>query len=830
MAKQTKRVRKFQATGGVKARIEKGTVTKRGKLRQRTKGWSLSKPSKQKDVMPESQKTNTGQPDDFLGNENLGALDLDSFFNRMSENVEQGRHKDDVSEDATNDDALTSTEEDLIDDGPVSDSRFEKSIDSSVADDCASYRESDSVVDSDDEDVEEAEARMKIQLAKMKQSDPDFHKFLKENEESLLDFKDYTSDDIDEKDDLSEKKSEDLSKNKLAASVAENEYLLTMKRFMELKRGAFVRHEVKCLKELMLAFKCACHLSDSSGANEGYGNIVDKEYIIDSSKVFDELMMVCLQHCHDEFIHHLMVNDERRGQDMKAGGINEAGETINPSILEKNPGWSRIKPLVKSFFQSTMHLLSVAKDYELLAFVLKTTSKSLRFLSAFPRVAEKLLRTLISLWSAPLDSSEDYQVVRLNSFFRIRQLALTQPFPFIESILKKTYLAYTKRSKFGTSVSSLHTLTFMGNCLVELYSLDYFSSYQHSFVYIRQLALLLRNAMQNKTEESLHHVFCWQFFHCMKLWVSILSSAAKADDGTNMRSLIYPLAEIILAASRFAPSPVRLMPFRFHCIRLLQQLAAASETFIPTASLLLDCLDWKEWYLSPLKSSTHSGRKPGGLQLLYTLKLSGTTNLLRTHESLEAGMNDLFLLLQREIELYRFSPGFPEFSIGINVRLNHFSKTTRNSRWRAFAKACIELIEKYASIAVIARSKISGAPKDVQRLEFLLPIGAKTMQERHEESVSKEHQLLETQSSSFRQKKNQDDADVAADVNIENSDYRKEVQSMKHKKVARVKEKNVESKARQTDVKTKQLLAVDELMEENDHMEVGIDWLDDESA
>ena len=40
----------------------------------------------------------------------------------------------------------------------------------------------------------------------------------------------------------------------------------------------------------------------------------------------------------------------------------------------------------------------------------------------------------------------------------------------------------------------------MRNCVTELYSMDTVSSYQHAFVYIRQLAIHVRNAMTSMTE------------------------------------------------------------------------------------------------------------------------------------------------------------------------------------------------------------------------------------------------------------------------------------------------------------------------------------------
>ena len=53
---------------------------------------------------------------------------------------------------------------------------------------------------------------------------------------------------------------------------------------------------------------------------------------------------------------------------------------------------------------------------------------------------------------------------------------------------------------------SLPVLTFMGNCVVELYGVDPTASYQHAFVYVRQLALNLRNGMVKKTKDALQAV------------------------------------------------------------------------------------------------------------------------------------------------------------------------------------------------------------------------------------------------------------------------------------------------------------------------------------
>jgi nucleolar complex protein 2 len=299
--------------------------------------------------------------------------------------------------------------------------------------------------------------------------------------------------------------------------------------------------------------------------------------------------------------------------------------------------------------------------------------------------------------------------------------------------------------------------------LVELYSLDYDSSYQHAFVYIRQLALQLRTYMQKKTTVAFQQVYCWQFVHSLHVWVAILAQAAQPQQQQGspassalMQSLVYPLTEIIIGTARLVPCPVRHLPLRLHCIRLLQQLAAATETFIPTTLLLLDCLDWKEWYLKPKKTG---GAKKGskkkkdkagggvaansntrGISMAMLLKLP-KEDTLRTQEQLEPAMTEIFLLLEREVDLYRYSAGFPEFSIRIVQRLQTFVKQVRNQRWQRFAQACLEKCHAHAATAISARSKLDVAPKDVSQLECIRPPDAPSMGQRHLAAVDKEQKL-----------------------------------------------------------------------------------------
>lgn len=91
----------------------------------------------------------------------------------------------------------------------------------------------------------------------------------------------------------------------------------------------------------------------------------------------------------------------------------------------------------------------------------------------------------------------------------------------------------------------------MMNCIVELYGLDFVAAYQTAFVYIRQLAIQLRNAITLKSKESFKIVYNWQYIHCIRLWCRLVSTYCDKSTGTDeaeniLFSLIYPISQITI--------------------------------------------------------------------------------------------------------------------------------------------------------------------------------------------------------------------------------------------------------------------------------------------
>lgn len=733
MVKASKRSKKFEKKGGPKGQLAKGTITKKGKLKVKRrnrddsdKGAINAQAEARREAL-ENERQKKRAEEDFAGETNLGDLDMDSFLKSMADSDQESSGDEKGSESDDNE---------------------------AGGKDSASDSESDSGAEdadmSDDEDLEAAEKRMKAEMEKLAKNDPDFQKYLQANDSSLLQFG--NNDNMEDAEENEDDGDEEIIGAEKSVGKDSQTTTFTAKMLDKHIKDTFEHHKTKALKNIISAFRSACHMSDP---NEDPTQSAGK-FHIDSSVIFDKLMVVCLKQCHEEFHYHLLGEGTLVGaaKNEELPEIDELDENkpLNPKKLMKSFRWTKLKPIIKSFLNSILYLLEQAQDTKLQTFILKSFSKYVPYLTAFPRLMRGILKNLISLWSATNDTSPDYQVVRLNAFLRIRQLAVTQPFPFIEQCLKASYLAYAKRAKFAnaaTVTTLLPTLTFMGNCVVELYSLDYASSYQHAFVYIRQLALHLRTALQKKTPESFRVVYCWQYIHCLKLWTAVLASACSSVPGETatkaseeetelLRSLVYPLTEIILGVARLIPTS-RHLPLHLHCVRLLQQLAASTERYIPTTSILLDALNLKEIMLKPKKVQSR-GSDVRGIRLPLLLKLP-KENTLRTTEQLDACLGEIFVLLNREVDMYRYSPCIPEFTVNICQRLRKFAKATKNGKYRAFARGCIELCEKHSKAATKSRSLLQESPKDIKRLEALKPNEAPSMRQRYEASVSKENRL-----------------------------------------------------------------------------------------
>jgi len=708
----------------------------------------------------------------------------------------------------------------------------------------------------DEEEDEEGEGKgHRDELEELQSKDPEFFKFLQNNNPELLEFEesvgneevdeegkndaekkrgvsspaDDGSDDDDGSDEEEEEDEEEAAALAEMAAAGEDDdeedddeeddeggvgpsaspaaeasgagagVAVTLFEVGALEKQLGKEHSLRSLKKLLDMYRSCCALSagpkDSDGDGNKGGNGGGPKYAIPSAQVFNRVMVGGLQTIHIEFSHHLAAGlAAATAETAVVAAAAAAAETVGVDgvstaaaaaavPLVKNPAWRKVEPMALAFFKATLTLLESITEPSLLAFVVKQLKHYTLLMAPFPKVIKSYLKRFLMLWgesslSADDDDSDDDEgdggsssksssskssssknssksstsdrmSCQIAAFFRVRQMALAMPFPCVEECLKGLYLTYARNARFLND-QSLPAVTFMGNCVVELYGVDLQASYQHAFVYIRQLALILRNALVKKTKDSMQALFSWQFLSCLRVWCAVVAAYCPHQElggtgsvslagGDDLSGLVYPLVQIVLGADRLASSP-KLVPFRLHLNRLLVQLSSAGQVFIPTATPLLEVLSTPDLHRKPrqatgrqLAASVNGGLLAGaGLQDVLRFNQAPTAapdpsskknknkkgggggssggggggNGLMTAMQQDSVFGTCVELLVSGTDVYRFNAGFPEYVAPVVSALQKLAKETKVARWRALVKGTIETLSKQALFVTQKRSTL----------------------------------------------------------------------------------------------------------------------------
>ncbi|GLE07111.1 hypothetical protein PINS_up017005, partial [Pythium insidiosum] len=349
--------------------------------------------------------------------------------------------------------------------------------------------------------------------------------------------------------------------------------------------------------------------------------------------------------------------------------------------------WKKHSLVIKRFF-------GLRDDIQ--TFVLRELAHYLPFVVPCQKTASRLLRTRSSSGAKSLKQ---------------HGVHAGMPFPFLELALKGIYITYMRNTKF-TNEATLPHHVLLGNCVVELYGLD-----------LRELVparVRVHPRARHHAAQDHHVAEPRDFFNQLRVWTAVVCAY---PDESQLRPLVYPLCQLLFAVVRLA-STIRYAPMRFQCVKLLQQLAFATHSFVPTAPVLLEVLQ-----MPPFSTSYRgSGKGKGGndassstrvdLDLELAVKLSKShLDHKRVHDLL---ISRLFELLQRECDVYKFHIGFPEFTVPLLLALSKFASTCLIPRWKSLARGLIENLKKRADWIRAKRSGLEIAPKDVDKMaEFL---------------------------------------------------------------------------------------------------------------
>lgn len=524
----------------------------------------------------------------------------------------------------------------------------------------------------------------KEQLQKLQEKDPEFYEFLKEHDTELLQFSD---DDVDEDVDtdmedgdlqLDEEATEHEIQEKEPKSSKE---VLTTSMVDFWCKSIQENGSLSAVRSLMRAFRTACHYGDD-GQNESTTKLS-----LMSSTVFNKVMLTVLNEM-DGILRSLMK--------LPASGGKK--EIITDLMATKH--WKSHGHLVKSYLGNALHVLNQMTDTEMISFTLRRLKYSLVFLAAFPSLLRKYIKVVLHFWGT---GGGALPVV---SFLFMRDLCIRIGSGCIDECFKGIYKAYVLNCHFVTAMKLKH-IRFLGNCIIELLGVDLPTAYQHAFIYIRQLAMILREALNTKTKEAFRKVYEWKFMNCLELWTGVICAYSSESDFTQ---LAYPLTQIISGVARLVPT-ARYFPLRLRCVRMLNQIAASTHSFIPVSMLLLDMLEMKELNRPP------TGGVGKAVDLRSILKVSKLT--LKTRAFQEACVFSVVEELAEHLAQWSYSVAFMELSFIPLVRLRSFCKSTKVERFRKEMRHLIRQIEASSDCVNGKRMSVSFLPNDPSAASFL---------------------------------------------------------------------------------------------------------------
>ncbi|KAL2968628.1 hypothetical protein AAZX31_15G038400 [Glycine max] len=523
------------------------------------------------------------------------------------------------------------------------------------------------------------------QLQKLQEKDPEFYEFLKEHDNELLQFSD---DDVDEDvgtntEDGNLQLDEEVSEDEIEEKEQKSSKEVITTSMVDLW-GKSIQESgsLSAVRSLMRAFRTACHYGDDGG-NESMAKLS----VIMSSTVFNKIMLTVLTEM-DGILRNLLK--------LPASGGKK--ETITDLMATKH--WKSYGHLVKSYLGNALHVLNQMTDTEMISYTLRRLKYSLLFLAAFPSLLRKYIKVVLHFWGT---GGGALPVV---SFLFMRDLCIRIGSGCIDECFKGIYKAYVLNCHFVNAVKLKH-IHFLGNCVIELLGVDLPTAYQHAFTYIRQLATILREALNTKTKESFRKVYEWKFINCLELWTGAICAYSSESD---FKQLAYPLTQIISGAARLVPT-ARYFPLRLRCVRMLNQIAASTHSFIPVSMLLLDMLEMKELNRPP------TGGVGKAVDLRSILKVSKLT--LKTRAFQEACVISVVEELAEHLAQWSYSVAFLELSFIPLVRLRSFCKSTRVERFRKEMRQLICQIEASSDYLNGKRLSISFLPNDPAAASFL---------------------------------------------------------------------------------------------------------------
>ncbi|CAI4920568.1 BAD_collapsed_G0051970.mRNA.1.CDS.1 [Saccharomyces cerevisiae] len=548
----------------------------------------------------------------------------------------------------------------------------------------------------EDSSSSEEEEDMGQSMAKLAEKDPEFYKYLEENDKDLLDFAGTNPlDGIDSQDeDEDAERNSNIEEKSEQMELEKEKIELSLKLVRKWKKQLHDSPSLKLLRNIISAFKVAVNLNKEE-------NIEDYKYAITDEKAFHELMFMVLKDVPQAI------------QKMAPYKIVKGART-----LPNGGNVSRVSSIVKSHAGSLLILLNDITNTETAALVLHSVNELMPYLLSYRRILKELIKSIVGVWSTTRELE-----TQIASFAFLINTTKEFKKSMLETTLKTTYSTFIKSCR-KTNMRSMPLINFQKNSAAELFGIDEVLGYQVGFEYIRQLAIHLRNTMNATTKksskinsaEAYKIVYNWQFCHSLDFWSRVLSFACQPEkeNGSEspLRQLIYPLVQVTLGVIRLIPTP-QFFPLRFYLIKSLIRLSQNSGVFIPIYPLLSEILTSTAFTKAPKKS-------PNLAAFDFEHNIKCTQAYLNT-KIYQEGLSEQFVdLLGDYFALYCKNIAFPELVTPVIISLRRYIKTSTNVKLNKRLSTVVEKLNQNSTFIQEKRSDVEFGPTNKSEVSRFL--------------------------------------------------------------------------------------------------------------
>ncbi|CAK7239876.1 MAG: Nucleolar Complex 2 protein [Sporothrix thermara] len=579
----------------------------------------------------------------------------------------------------------------------------------------------------DDEDLDAADIGMtKEAMDALAEKDPEFYKFLKENDPEALEFDEDAdlagidelsgsdNDDDDDDDDDTERPKKKQKKSKKALKDEQQQQRdneLTRPMIAKWKASMEESFSLRAARQTVLAFRCAAHLNED--ADEAAS--LSQRFAIKSPEVFHDILVVALKHVPLVLQHHVPVKES---------------STHRVYVQTESKKFKALSALIRSFSASVLHLLTTLSDDGTLKLTLSALTPLLPYLLSFRKVLKQLVKTVVNFWAQPASS----ETTRITAFLVMRRLMVIGDKGVREAVLKATYQGLVQGSR-ATNANTIAGINLMKNSAAELWGLDLPIGYTTAFTAIRQLAIHLRNSIVHNQNNAFRNVYNWQYVHSLDFWSCVLAQhcSTTAEEDSQLKLLVYPLVQVTLGAMRLIPTAAY-FPLRFQLFRSLLRVSRATGTYIPLAPVLLEVLNAADMK-KVAKISTEK-------QLDFAVAYKAPKSLLHTTVYQTAVGEQVVELLSEYFALWATSIAFPEFALPVIIMLKRWIKDARkrggvngrqlNNKVVSGLVLVVQKLEANSAFITSKRAHVTFAPRDRTQVDAFLkdfdwektPIGA----------------------------------------------------------------------------------------------------------